>query len=254
MRKLACHAFSAAKLRLQARIDDIRNGGVGVGVPLTASLSDRVRDDSLRDLVRSLHDVDVQPGRHVPCDVAMEWPHTWVVRDELNDDEARGACHRALNQLHITSLGVGLMGNFAVPCANTFSQDVEIVPVHMHWMGGSTLVFDDDSNAGVGAIVVDIPLGVVGIRGIPPIGEQENWVVHVAAEADAVHLPENVASRVSTDSDSDLLGGGWRRRGGEREEWDGLVKRVVGTFGIIERGGSRRGGLGGVSAVVVNSG
>lgn len=129
MRKVACHARSAAKLHLQPRIDDIRDGRVGIGIPFTASLSDSVRNDSLSDLVRSLHDIDVQPSRHVPRDVAVERPHTWVVRDELNDDEARSACHRALNDLHITSLGVGLMDNFTVPRADTFSQHVEIVTV-----------------------------------------------------------------------------------------------------------------------------
>lgn len=256
MRKcFACQGFSPpAEHHLQPRIDDVWNGCVGVGIPITASLSDCVRDDSLRNLVRSLHDIDVQPSRHVPCDVAMERPHTWVVRDELNDNVARGAGHGALNQLHITSLGVGLMDNGAVPCAHTFGQNVEIMTVQMHRMRGSALVFDDDSDARVGTKVVDVPLRIVGIRGISPVGEQEDWVVHVPAEGLVVHLPENVAGRVGADGDSNLLRGGWCGRGWEREEWSGLVKRVVGTFAIIDRRGHRRGGLGGIGAVVVNGG
>lgn len=129
MRKLACHAFSTTNPHLQPRINDIRDCRVGVGIPITASLSDGVGNDSLRDLVRSLHDVDVQTSRHVPCDVAMERPHTWIVRHELNDNVARGTCHRTLDDLHITSLRVGLMDNGAIPCADTFGQHVEIVTV-----------------------------------------------------------------------------------------------------------------------------
>lgn len=124
----------------------------------------------------------------------------------------------------------------------------------MHGMRGSAVVFDDDPNAGVGAEIEDIPLGIIGIRGISSVGEKEDWVVHVATEANAVHLPENVAGRVGADGDGDLLRGGRRRGSGEREEWNGLIKRVVGTFGIIERRGSRRGCLGSISAVVVNGG
>lgn len=121
-------------------------------------------------------------------------------------------------------------------------------------MRGWALVFHDDSNAAVGAKVVDIPLGIIRIRGISTVREQEDWVVHVAAEADAVHPPENIASRVGADGDGDLLRGGWRCGGREREEWDGLIKRVVGTFRIVDRRGRRGGCLGGIGAVVVNGG
>lgn len=242
---------SAVQHALQPRIDDIRDGGVGVSVPITASLPDSVRDDSLQNLVRSFHHVDVQPSRHVPCDVAMERPHPWVVGDILNHHVTRLAARSALNQLHITSLSVGLMNNGAVPGADTFGQHVEIVTVQMHRMRGLAVVDHHHPNAGVGAKVVHVPLRIEGIRRVTLVGEQEDWIVHVSAEADAVHAPQNIAGLVRGDGDGDLLRGGRCRSGGEGEERYGLIERVVAAVAVIEWRGSRRRGQGGIGAIVV---
>ena len=246
---------SCSEAPLQARIDDERNGGVGVCVPIAASLANGVWDDSLRDLVRSLHDVDVQSAGHVPCDVTMEGPHTWVVRDELDHNKARsGRVQRALNDLHITSLRVGLVDNGAVPCALALRQDVEVVTVQMHGMRRAAEVLHHEPNASIGPKVVDVPLRIIRIRGVPTIGKQKNGVVHVSPEAGAVHLPEDIASGVGANGDADILRGGRRGGGGERKEWDRLIERVVGAFAIVNESGHRCGSLGGIGAVVVDSG
>lgn len=180
---------STTKHFLQPGIDNIHDGAVGVCVPVAARLPDGIGDDSLEDLVRSLHDVDVQPRRYVPGDVAMERPHAWVVGDELEGNEAGDAVRRRLDDLHITSLGVLLVNNGPVPCAHSLGEDVEIVPVQMHRMRSAAEIFDEDPDAVVGAEVVHVPLGIKGIRGVSLVGQQENRIVHVPAEALTVHQP-----------------------------------------------------------------
>ena len=34
---------------------------------------------------RTDHDVDIEPLADMPGDMAVEWPDTWIVRDEFND-------------------------------------------------------------------------------------------------------------------------------------------------------------------------
>ena len=53
-------------------------------VVISAGLLDRSWDVTL-EVGGSLDDVDVQTLGHVPGDVAMEWPDTWVVLSILDD-------------------------------------------------------------------------------------------------------------------------------------------------------------------------
>ena len=48
--------------------------------------------------------------------------------------------------------------------------------VEMHGVGGRELVLDDDTDGAVGSEVVDVPLGVKGIREVALIGEDEDRV------------------------------------------------------------------------------
>lgn len=133
--------------------------------PVTAGLRDHAGNDSLLDQLGLLHDVDVETGADVPRDMAMQRPHARVVGVVLDDDEAGGGPRAGLDELHVPALRVGRVHNGTVPCANAFRENVEVVSVQMHGVGGAAVVFDDDAHAVVGAEVVDIPLlTVVSIR------------------------------------------------------------------------------------------
>lgn len=58
-------------------------------------------------------------------------------------------------------------------------------------------VRDVDSYRGVGAEVVDVPLGVVGVGVIAHFGEEEDGLVVVCAEGLFVHRPLVFVSRCS---------------------------------------------------------
>lgn len=66
---------------------------------------------------------------------------------------------------------------------NRMGQDTKVVD----------LIRDDDTDGGVGAEVVDIPLRVIGVVVHALVGEHQDWGVVVCAEGDAVHEEEEVA-------------------------------------------------------------
>ena len=44
-----------------------------------------------------------------------------------------------------------------VPVAETFGQDLEVVAVHVHWVGTGVIILDDHAYACIAAEIVDIP-------------------------------------------------------------------------------------------------
>ena len=147
-----------------------------VSGPVNTSLLHTSGKDPLLQERRLLNRIDVQTRADMPRDMAMERPHARIVRVILEHDIARRASSARLNDLHIATLGICLVNDCAVPGSDALGQDVEIVAVEMHGVGGWELVLDDDTDGAVGSEVVDVPLGVKGIRDVALIGEDEDRV------------------------------------------------------------------------------
>lgn len=123
----------------------------------------------------------------MPGDVAVERPDARIVRVVLNDHVARAGSTVSvvgcrLQDLHIAPLGIFYVGNGSVPCADAFGEDIEVMAMEMHRVRSGDFVFHNEADAVVGAEVVDIPLGIIGVRGVSQVGEQEDWVVVVGSE------------------------------------------------------------------------
>ena len=141
---------------------------------------------------RLLHKVDIQPLTDMPCDVAMKRPHPRIHRVVLHDNVAL-----LLQYLHIPSLRI-LRVHYrrAVPCAHAFGKDVHVVAVQMHRVDGAGGVVDDEADGVVGAGIVDVPFGGVGVAVVASLGEEEYGGVVVGAEGGIVDFPEYVAGFV----------------------------------------------------------
>ena len=100
----------------------------------------------------------------MPRDMAMERPDAGVIGFVLQDDVAWFGEGDGLSEdLYVAALGVLLMGYRAVPETGAFGEDVEVVAVEMHGVGGEwEEVVNDQADRRVGAEVVDVPLGVEG--------------------------------------------------------------------------------------------
>ncbi len=111
----------------------------------------------------------------MPVDVAMEGTDPRVIGLVLDDEVARLATVGAagLEQLDVAPLRVLDVLHGAVPGADAFGEDVEVVSVEVHGVGGGEVVADDDADGGVGAEVVDVPLGVEGVGEVALVGEDE---------------------------------------------------------------------------------
>lgn len=139
--------------------------------PVDASLPDAVGQHPFLQQRRLLNGVDVQARAHVPRNVAMERPHARVVGLILQHDIAK-----RLHELHVAALGVGLVDDLAVPSADALGQDVEIVTMEMHGVGGREVVVDDDADGAVVPKVVDVPFGIEGVGEVALVGQDEDGV------------------------------------------------------------------------------
>lgn len=144
--------------------------------PLAASFCHDRRNNPLLDGSRLLHEVDVETRANVPGNVAVERPDARIVRVVLNHhvtraDSAVSVTVSRLQDLHVAPLGVLDVGDGSIPCTDAFGEDVEVVAVEMHGVRGGDFILHDETDAVVGAEVVNIPLGVIRIGGISHIGE-----------------------------------------------------------------------------------
>ena len=117
-------------------------------------------------------DIDIKPRAHVPCDMAMEWPNTRIILDELENQKTwRITCAIGgrLDDLRVTSLPVCIVGD-SVPRAHAVGEDVEVVAVEMHRVGDRGAVVEDDADGGGVAEVVDVELWVVGVGNVAEEG------------------------------------------------------------------------------------
>ena len=103
------------------------------------------------------------------------------------------------------------------------------MPVQMHRMHRAGGVVDDEADAAVGAGVVDVPFGVVGVGVVAGGGEEEDGGVVVAAVGFAVHGPEFVAGGVDGGADGDAYGYSGGGGGGNGEEGRGGCEWVLGS-------------------------
>ena len=76
--------------------------------------------------------------------------------------------------MHVSPLGVLNVLHRSVPLPNAFGEDVEVVAVKVHWVGCGEVVAEDDADGGIGAEVVDVPFGVLGVGEVAFVGEKEN--------------------------------------------------------------------------------
>ena len=77
------------------------------------------------DGFRVLEDVDVEAGRDVPGDVAVEGPDAWVVGVDLDHDVGWfGVADCYWEQLDVASLGVLAVGDGAVEGSRALGEDV----------------------------------------------------------------------------------------------------------------------------------
>ena len=98
----------------------------------------------------------------MPRDMAMEGPCARVVGVVLQDNVARVGGRATLDELRVATLRVLCVRDLSVPAAGAFGEDVEVVAVEVHGVGGDEFVVDDEADGGVGAEVVDGPVGGVG--------------------------------------------------------------------------------------------
>jgi hypothetical protein len=99
------------------------------GRPIAARLRRDGRElQVVLDLSGVFEDVDVEAGRDVPSDVAMERPDAWVVGVDLNDNvRGFGVADRHWQKLHVASLRVLAVRDGAVECSGPLSKNVPTV-------------------------------------------------------------------------------------------------------------------------------
>ena len=131
-------------------------------------------------------------------------------------------------------------------------QDLYVVAVQMHGMGGGCGVIDNYADGAVAVEVLDIPYGVKGE--VLLICKEENGTVVICAEGYSVESPEEMASGVDVEVDIEISGCG--RCGGR----DGVVgnregEGIVGaSSGVRHIPGSACGCFGCAGLVVVDRG
>lgn len=164
---------------------------VGVSPPIATGLCHDARDLVVCHLVWPLQHGNVEPRGDVPGDMAMKRPRARVV---CNEGEHRVRTVRS--QLRVTTLRVLRPHNGTIPLARAYRFDQVVVPVQMHRVRSWGLVVDDDANRLGCAKVLHVPLRVVWVAVVPQVGQEQDWVVVVAAECRVVHVPEILARPV----------------------------------------------------------
>ena len=165
-------------------------------VVVDAGLLDRLWEWAL-ELVWLLNDVDVQTLGHVPGDVAMEWPDTWIVLLVLDDGVGwlvgdNGTEWWDTEGVTDDSAGWVTLDD-AIPGDRTSGEDIEVVTVQMHGVSLRPEVAHDETD---GWLVdwegVDIPLLLVCPVSAHNIVVQVH--VHVGTERLIVYGPDEVGS------------------------------------------------------------
>ena len=144
--------------------------------PTNTGLLDTIRQHHLLQQGHLLDRVDIQARTDMPGDMAMEGPDARIIGEVLEDDVAGRGGGTPLDELDVAALGVLLVDDGAVPGADALGEDVEVVAVEVHGVGGRELVLDDDADGAVVAEVVDVPLRVEGVGDVALVCEDEDRV------------------------------------------------------------------------------
>ena len=80
----------------------------------------------------------------MPRNVAMERPDARIIGLVLQNDIARVSSCAWADELHVAALGVLLVNDGAVPETVAFGEDVEVVAVEVHGVGGELEFVVDD--------------------------------------------------------------------------------------------------------------
>ena len=127
------------------------------------------------------HDIHIQPLADVPRDMAVERPDARIIRDDIDDKISRVWTGGRQQQLRIAPLHITRVDR-AVPVAHALGNDPGVVAVQMHRVRCGTVVAEDDTDGGVLAEVVDVPLRVVGVGGVAGVSEVEEGDTAVVLE------------------------------------------------------------------------
>jgi hypothetical protein len=121
----ASFPFPSPASHLQSRVNLVNSIRLSEDTPVIASLRNSRRNVVALDISWSLNNIDIQTSAHVPCNVAMERPDTWVISLELDDDvgwDWWASCWESclLEDLGITTSWVLGVGDDAVPGSGAF--------------------------------------------------------------------------------------------------------------------------------------
>jgi hypothetical protein len=127
------------------------------------------------------HNIDVQSITHVPSNVAVEGPDTRIVSNKVQNDVTLSAgvpvvWVSSVNNLSVSPLWIFWTSNSSIPFSSTLSHNPEIMTVEMHWVSEGYNAVKDNADGLTMSEVVDVPLRVVGIRGVAEVCEEKQRV------------------------------------------------------------------------------
>jgi hypothetical protein len=94
-------------------------------------------------------------------------------------------------------------------------------------MGEEAGIGKMNSNAGVGAKIVDIPLGTVRIGVVAKVGEEKDGLIVICPERTVVHCPDPVSGVVLSKLNVNILSYGWSWIWGDWKPWCGFRERIL---------------------------
>jgi hypothetical protein len=104
----------------------------------------------------------------MPSQMTVKRPNTRVILIELQNHKGRnntsGGILSILQHMHIATNSVGGVDNSAVPGAEAFSEDVEVMTVEMHRVtANEAVVYEVDADGFIGAKVKYVPIVIVSL-------------------------------------------------------------------------------------------
>jgi hypothetical protein len=127
------------------------------------------------------HNIDVQSITHVPSNVTVERPDTGIVSNKVQNDVTLSAGFPVIwisrvNDLGVSPLGIVRTGNSSIPFSSTLSHNPKVMTVEMHWVSEGYNAVKNNADGLALSEVVDVPLRVIGIRGVAEVGEEKQRV------------------------------------------------------------------------------